>query len=129
MSYISMEVGCSTMDERNSHQRGGAGWLRRVADVLRSSGTVGIQASGRRTRPAASQPAQVAEVPEPVVRFRPRGRTAEATMEDTRILLVEDEPSISGFVRRGLIFEGYEVEVVDDGRRALEVLFDTPPIF
>jgi len=48
-------------------------------------------------------------------------------MEDTRILLVEDEPSISGFVRRGLIFEGYEVEVVEDGRRALEVLFDNPP--
>jgi two-component system response regulator MprA len=48
-------------------------------------------------------------------------------MSDTRILLVEDEPAISGFVRRGLIFEGYEVEVLDDGRRALETIRDRPP--
>jgi two-component system response regulator MprA len=48
-------------------------------------------------------------------------------MSDTRILLVEDEPAISGFVRRGLIFEGYDVEVLDDGRRALEAIRDTPP--
>src|SRR5680860_1635876 len=44
-----------------------------------------------------------------------------------RLLVVEDEPSISGFVRRGLIFEGYEVEVADTGRIALEVLRDRPP--
>ena len=48
-------------------------------------------------------------------------------MADTRILLVEDEPSISGFVRRGLIFEGYDVEIVEDGRKALEEIFDRPP--
>jgi two-component system response regulator MprA len=48
-------------------------------------------------------------------------------MADTHILLVEDEPAISGFVRRGLIFEGYEVEVLDDGRRALEAIRDRPP--
>lgn len=46
---------------------------------------------------------------------------------DTRILLVEDEPSISGFVRRGLMFEGYQVEIAEDGRRALEVMRDRPP--
>jgi DNA-binding response OmpR family regulator len=44
-----------------------------------------------------------------------------------RILLVEDEPSISGFVRRGLHFEGYEVDVVPDGPGALRKLRDTPP--
>jgi two-component system response regulator MprA len=44
-----------------------------------------------------------------------------------RILLVEDEPSISGFVRRGLHFEGYEVEVVPDGPGALRKLRDSPP--
>lgn len=44
-----------------------------------------------------------------------------------RILVVDDEPSISGFIRRGLIFEGYEVETVDDGREALNRLRDNPP--
>ncbi len=48
-------------------------------------------------------------------------------MADTRILLVEDEPSISGFVRRGLIFEGFDVEVIDDGQRALGAIRDRPP--
>ena len=44
-----------------------------------------------------------------------------------RLLVVEDEPSISGFVRRGLIFEGYDVEVVATGRAALEAVRDRPP--
>jgi two-component system response regulator MprA len=44
-----------------------------------------------------------------------------------RLLVVEDEPSISGFVRRGLIFEGYQVEVAESGREALEKIRDTPP--
>ena len=48
-------------------------------------------------------------------------------MADTHILLVEDEPSISGFVRRGLIFEGYDVTVVEDGRAALDAIRDKPP--
>lgn len=46
---------------------------------------------------------------------------------ETRILLVEDEPSISGFVRRGLMFEGYQVEIAEDGRKALEAMRDRPP--
>ena len=41
--------------------------------------------------------------------------------------VVEDEPSISGFVRRGLHFEGYEVDVVPDGPGALRTLRDSPP--
>ncbi len=44
-----------------------------------------------------------------------------------RILVVEDEPSIAGFVRRGLHFEGYDVDVVADGPGALRVLRDNPP--
>ncbi len=43
------------------------------------------------------------------------------------IMLVEDEPSISGFIRRGLIFEGFQVETIDDGRTALERLRDSRP--
>jgi two-component system response regulator MprA len=49
------------------------------------------------------------------------------TRKSVRILLVEDEPSISGFVRRGLHFEGYEVDVVPDGPGALRKLRDSPP--
>jgi two-component system response regulator MprA len=41
--------------------------------------------------------------------------------------VVEDEPAISGFVRRGLIFEGYDVTLAENGRDALEMIRDTPP--
>jgi two-component system response regulator MprA len=43
-----------------------------------------------------------------------------------KLLVVEDEPSISGFVRRGLMFEGYDVEVAENGRLALESIRDRP---
>lgn len=43
------------------------------------------------------------------------------------ILIVEDEPAISGFIRRGLIFEGYMASSVADGRAALDRLRDTRP--
>ncbi|MGH2616673.1 MAG: response regulator transcription factor [Thermomicrobiales bacterium] len=49
------------------------------------------------------------------------------TRRSVRILVVEDEPSIAGFVRRGLHFEGYEVDVVPDGSGALRALRDNPP--
>jgi two-component system, OmpR family, response regulator MprA len=57
-------------------------------------------------------------------------RVAEPTAPNRRsrrILVVEDEPSIAGFVRRGLHFEGYDVEVVPDGPGALRRLRDSPP--
>jgi two-component system response regulator MprA len=44
-----------------------------------------------------------------------------------RILVVEDEPAISGFVRRGLLFEGFDVEVAETGRAALDAIRDRPP--
>jgi two-component system response regulator MprA len=43
------------------------------------------------------------------------------------VLLVEDEPAISGFVRRGLIFEGFEVDVAINGHIALEMIRDRQP--
>jgi two-component system response regulator MprA len=62
------------------------------------------------------------------------GKMPESTIEPARhapktqrILVVDDEPSISGFIRRGLIFEGYAVETVDEGREALNRLRDHPP--
>lgn len=58
----------------------------------------------------------------PTTATNPKERTATA-----RLLVVEDEPSISGFVRRGLIFEGYDVEVAGSGRAALESMRDRPP--
>jgi two-component system, OmpR family, response regulator MprA len=45
----------------------------------------------------------------------------------TRVLVVEDEPGIAGFVRRGLLYEGYAVEVATEGRSALSALRDDPP--
>ena len=46
----------------------------------------------------------------------------------TKILLVEDEPKVSAFIRRGLEEEGFEVEVAYDGifgqRLALNQEFD-----
>lgn len=52
---------------------------------------------------------------------------AEPNPATGRILVVEDEPAILGFVRRGLIFEGYEVTTAADGREALDALRDAPP--
>lgn len=50
------------------------------------------------------------------------------TTERTRtILIVEDEPAISGFVRRGLIFEGFDVHIADNGTDALALVRDDPP--
>lgn len=37
-----------------------------------------------------------------------------------RILVVEDEPGIANFVRQGLVEAGYAVDVVGDGRSALD---------
>jgi two-component system, OmpR family, response regulator MprA len=112
------------MDEtRETPQPTGNGWLKRVAHVLRTdhAGTLPVDLPPERVQ---NGPPPVADGP---VEARQPSRTARKTMADTRILLVEDEPSISGFVRRGLIFEGYDVEVVEDGRTALDVLFDRPP--
>ena len=41
-----------------------------------------------------------------------------------RILLVEDEPSISGFLKEGLEEEGFAVDVADNGRVGLELALD-----
>jgi two-component system, OmpR family, response regulator MprA len=41
------------------------------------------------------------------------------------ILIVEDERSIASFLRRGLVFEGYDVRVTDSGIEALQITRDT----
>jgi two-component system response regulator MprA len=50
-----------------------------------------------------------------------------ANREQIRVLVVEDEPGIAGFIRRGLLFEGFAVEVIADGSAALISIRDQPP--
>jgi two-component system response regulator MprA len=52
---------------------------------------------------------------------------ARPASEAARILVVEDERAIASAIRRGLIFEGYEVQVADTGTRALEIARDDIP--
>ncbi len=43
------------------------------------------------------------------------------------ILIVEDENEIAGYLRRGLAFEGYSVEIAGDGHTALSAARERPP--
>lgn len=45
----------------------------------------------------------------------------------SRILVVEDEHDIADFIRRGLIYKGYEVDVAHDGEAGLALALDRPP--
>jgi two-component system response regulator MprA len=45
----------------------------------------------------------------------------------TRILVIEDDPDIADFVRRGLIYKDYEVDLASDGEAGLEAARDRPP--
>jgi len=45
----------------------------------------------------------------------------------TTILIVDDDPEIISFLRRGLVFEGYSVEAAVDGSEALARLRDKEP--
>ena len=38
----------------------------------------------------------------------------------TNILVVDDDPEILSMIRRGLIYEGYDVDTASDGKEALE---------
>jgi two-component system response regulator MprA len=44
-----------------------------------------------------------------------------------RLLVIEDEHRIAQFIERGLIYEGYRVEVAQDGRAGLTAARDNPP--
>lgn len=44
-----------------------------------------------------------------------------------RILVVEDEERIAQFLKRGLIYEGYRVDVAHDGPTGLQLARDQPP--
>ncbi len=44
-----------------------------------------------------------------------------------RILVIEDDEGILAFLRRGLAYEGYEVDVATDGRAGLDIAVERPP--
>jgi two-component system response regulator MprA len=44
-----------------------------------------------------------------------------------KILVIEDEVRIAQFLERGLIYEGYRVEIAHDGRTGLNMARDNPP--
>ena len=43
-----------------------------------------------------------------------------------RVLVVEDEPNIAEFIRRGLTYKGYEVDVTHTGEEALDLAWERP---
>ena len=43
-----------------------------------------------------------------------------------RVMVVEDEPNIAEFIRRGLTYKGYEVEVAHTGEEALDLAWERP---
>jgi len=45
----------------------------------------------------------------------------------TRVLVVEDEGDIASFIKRGLVYKGYDVEVAGNGESALSLARDRPP--
>ncbi|MEM6284418.1 MAG: response regulator, partial [Chloroflexota bacterium] len=48
-------------------------------------------------------------------------------MPGERILVIEDEARIAQFIERGLIYEGYRVNVARDGKTGLSIARDNPP--
>lgn len=44
-----------------------------------------------------------------------------------RILIIEDDPKILDFLRRGLLYEGYEAETTEAGQDGLKAARDRPP--
>lgn len=44
-----------------------------------------------------------------------------------RVLIIEDDPQITSFLRRGLLYEGYQVEASADGETGLAAARDRPP--
>ncbi len=48
-------------------------------------------------------------------------------MAQERILVVDDDSSVTGVLRRGLGYEGYKVDVASSGKEALDRARDRPP--
>jgi DNA-binding response OmpR family regulator len=48
-------------------------------------------------------------------------------MATARILVIEDEADISAFIKRGLVLQGYAVDVAATGQEGLNIFRETPP--
>lgn len=48
-------------------------------------------------------------------------------MSSERILVIEDEERIAEFIERGLLFEGYRVDIAHDGSTGLAMARESPP--
>ena len=55
------------------------------------------------------------------------GVTIPAEKRNMRILVVDDDPEIVSFVRRGLAYEGYKVDTAGDGTEAMTKARDREP--
>ena len=44
-----------------------------------------------------------------------------------KILIIEDEPDIADFIKRGLVIKGFDVEVAHTGQQGLELAFTNYP--
>src|SRR5215470_12241700 len=56
-----------------------------------------------------------------------KSSTGEGVMNNSRILVVDDEPLITRVLRRGLASKGFEVQVANDGEEALAVFQQWKP--
>ncbi len=97
------------------------GCFRIVRRAIRHSGRASVRHFGF-TRSSGRSTAMMQGTP-----TKPAGSATPPGAALAHLLVVEDEPSIAGFVRRGLIFEGYSVDVAENGRVALDILRNHPP--
>src|SRR3970040_855657 len=49
------------------------------------------------------------------------------TDQDSRILVVDDDPAVTSLLRRGFAYEGYRVDTAASGAEALGVARERPP--
>ena len=45
----------------------------------------------------------------------------------TRVLVVDDDPSVTSLLKRGLSYEGYSVEIASSGKEGLDLAREQPP--
>ncbi len=55
------------------------------------------------------------------------GRAAQNTQAAFRVLVVDDDPDMAGFLTRMLVLHGMQAEVATDGPAALEMIAASPP--
>src|SRR2546426_4805886 len=104
-------------------------WRRNSARRRRRSRSTSptFTTTGTRRRPSCSGPSSAS--PGNVVRRPTRAlllRAGGGLQSGMRFLLVEDDSAFAGFIREGLRSEPYEVEVVADGARAMEMALKEP---